>query len=148
MEPLSGGTSDFNARVIEEFRANGGGVGGALHDTTLILIHHIGAKSGVERVTPLVCSSQQDGDYLIVASNGGSPSHPSWYHNLTANPRVEVEVGNERFNVLAQELVGTRRAEEWQKLLAASPALVDYAAKTTRRIPVLLLTRKINCEVN
>ena len=144
METPSGGTSEFNARIIEEFRAKGGGVGGALHDTTVILIHHIGAKSGVERVTPLICSPQQGGDYLIVASNGGSPSHPSWYHNLRANPRVEVEVGNERFNVLAQELVGTRRAREWPKLLTASPSLVDYASKTTRRIPVLLLTRMIS----
>jgi deazaflavin-dependent oxidoreductase (nitroreductase family) len=148
MEAPSGGTSDFNARIIEEFRANGGSVGGALHDTTVILIHDIGAKSGVERVTPLVCSPQQDGDYVIVASNGGSPSHPSWYHNLRANPRVEVEFGNERFSVLAQELTGTRGAEEWQKLLAASPSLADYAAKTTRRIPVLLLTRTISSAVN
>jgi deazaflavin-dependent oxidoreductase (nitroreductase family) len=78
-----GRASDFNTEMIEEFRANGGRVGGPWAGTTLILIHHIGARSGTERVTPLGCSRQGDGSFAIVASNGGSPAHP--YHNLKAN---------------------------------------------------------------
>ena len=69
-----------------------------------ILIHHIGARSGTERVTPLGCSPQGDGRFAIVASNGGSPAHPDWYYNLKANPRIKVEVGTQTFTVLAEEL--------------------------------------------
>ena len=83
-----GGASDFNTTIIEEFRANQGRVGGPWAGTTLIIIHHIGARSGTERVTPLGYFSQGDGRFAIVASNGGSPAHPDWYHNLKANPRI------------------------------------------------------------
>jgi len=76
--------SDYNAKIIKEFRANQGRVGGPWAGTTLILIHHMGARSGVERVTPLGCSSQGDGRFVIVASSGGSPAHPDWYYNLKA----------------------------------------------------------------
>ena len=79
-----GEASGFNTTMIEEFRANEGRVGGSWAGTTLILIHHIGARSGTERVTPLGCSLQGDGRFAIVASNGGSPTHPDWYYNLTA----------------------------------------------------------------
>ena len=80
------GANDFNTKIIEEFRANEGRVGGPWAGTMLILIHHIGAKSGIERVSPLGCSTQGDGRFAIVASNGGSPTHPDWYYNLKANP--------------------------------------------------------------
>ena len=99
---------DFNHRIIEEFRANGGRVGGPLAGTPLLLLHHIGAKSGIERVTPLAYRPHGDGRYVIVASNGGSPTHPGWYHNLKANPVVEVEVGTETFMVRAEELDSRR----------------------------------------
>ncbi len=79
-------TASFNERIIEEFRANEGRVGGLLAGTPMMLVHHIGAKSGVTRVTPLTYAAQGDGRYVIVASNGGSPTHPSWYFNLRANP--------------------------------------------------------------
>lgn len=133
---------DFDDRIIEEFRANGGRVGGLFAGTPMILIHHIGAKSGVERVTPLACTPQGDDRYLIVASNGGSPAHPHWYHNLKANPRIKVEVGTQTFTVLAAELEGTARAELWPALVAASPSLAEFDTTTTRQIPLFVLTRK------
>lgn len=133
---------DFDGRIIEEFRANGGRVGGLFAGTPMILIHHIGAKSGVERITPLACTPQGDDRYLIVASNGGSPAHPHWYHNLKANPRIRVEVGTQTFTVLAAELEGSARAELWPALVAASPSLAAFDTKTTRQIPLLVLTRE------
>ena len=133
---------DYNAEIIKEFRANQGRAGGPWAGTTLILIHHIGARSGVERVTPLGCSSQGDGRFVIVASSGGSPTHPGWYYNLTANPRITVEVGAQTFTVLANELAGAARAELWQKLVAEYPTLGEHQAKTTRQFPVFMLTRQ------
>ena len=137
-----GGASDFNTKMIEEFRANGGHVGGPWAGTMLILIHHIGARSGTERVTPLGCSPQGDGRFAIVASNGGSPAHPDWYYNLKAHPRITVEVGSQTFTVLAEELGHATRAELWPKLVAETPALGEFQAKATRQIPVVMLTRQ------
>src|SRR6266508_2815618 len=96
--------NDYNTQIIEEFRANEGRVGGPWEGTPLVLVHHIGAKSGIERVTPLGCFPQGDGRFVIVASNGGSATDPDWYNNLKANPRTEVEVGAETFTVVAEEL--------------------------------------------
>jgi deazaflavin-dependent oxidoreductase (nitroreductase family) len=132
---------DFNHRIIEEFRANDGRVSGQLAGTPLVLLHHIGARSGIERVTPLAYTGYGDDRYVIVASSGGSPTHPAWYHNLKANPIVEVEVGTESFTVRAEELEGANREALWPTLLAASPSLREYEAETARRIPVLILTR-------
>ena len=140
--PARGGASDFNASIIEEFRANQGCVGGPLAGTPMILIHHIGARSGIERVTPLACNPQEDGRLAIVASNGGSPAHPDWYYNLRDHPRITVEVGTQTFPVLAQELDDTARAELWPKLVAQSPAVGEHQGKTTRQIPVFMLTRQ------
>jgi deazaflavin-dependent oxidoreductase (nitroreductase family) len=137
-----GGASDFNTKMIEEFRANEGRVGGPWAGTTLILIHHIGARSGAERVTPLGCSHQGDGRFAIVASNGGSPAHPDWYYNLKANPRIKVEVGTQTFTVVAEELDGTARAGLWPKLVAEYPSVGEFQARTTRQIPVFMLTRQ------
>ena len=134
--------SDYNADIIREFRANGGRVGGMWEGTTLILIHHIGARSGVERVTPLGCSAQPDGRFVIVASSGGSPAHPDWYYNLKAHPAITVEVGAQTFTVLAEELVGAARAELWPKLVAEYSTLGEHQAKTTRQFPVFMLTRQ------
>jgi len=134
--------SDFNAKIIEEFRANEGRVGGFLAGTPMILIHHIGAKSGIERVSPLACSPQGDGRFAIVASNGGSPTHPDWYYNLKANPRIKVEVGTQTFTVLAEELDDTARAELWPKLVAEYPSIGEFQTRTTRQIPAFMLTRQ------
>ncbi|HUN37340.1 MAG TPA: nitroreductase/quinone reductase family protein [Trebonia sp.] len=141
--------SDYNTQIIKEFRANRGRVGGMWTGTTLILIHHIGASSGIERVTPVACSPQGKDRYAIWAANGGSPTHPNWYYNLKANPRITVEVGTQKFTVLAEELDGTTRAELWPKLIAewpkpaaGSPDLGAAQARTTRQFPVFLLTRQ------
>ena len=138
--PEEGG--DYNARIIKEFRANQGRVAGPWAGTMLILIHHIGARSGVERITPLGCSSQGDGRFVIVASSGGSPVHPDWYYNVKASPRITVEVEAQTFTVLADELTAAARAELWPKLVAEYPALGEYQARTTRQFPVFMLTRQ------
>ena len=140
-ESAPGGASDFNTKMIEEFRANEGRVGGPWAGTPMILIHHIGARSGTERVSPLGCSHQGDGRFAIVASNGGSPAHPDWYYNLKANPRIKAEVGAQTFTVVAEELDGPARAGLWPKLVAEAPNVGEFQARTTRQIPVFMLTR-------
>jgi deazaflavin-dependent oxidoreductase (nitroreductase family) len=135
-------SSDFTDNVIAEFRANDGRVGRNLAGTPIILIHHIGARTRTERVIPLAYSSQADGRLVIAASNGGSPTHPAWYHNLKAHPTIEVELGTETFTVLAEEVAGAVHAELWPRLTAASPALGEFQAKTARRIPLFTLTRR------
>ena len=136
-----GVAGDFNTKIIHEFRTNHGRVGGSLAGTPMILIHHIGAKSGIVRVTPLACNPQPDGRLAIVASNGGSPAHPDWYYNLKANPAITVEVGTEMFTAVAEELSDAARAELWPSLVAESPAVAEHQAKTTRQIPVFMLIR-------
>jgi deazaflavin-dependent oxidoreductase (nitroreductase family) len=133
--------SDYNTRIIEEFRATGGHPGGEWEGTPMILIHHIGAKSGIERVTPLECFPLGGSRFAVVASNGGSPVQPDWYHNLKAGPVITVEVGAETFTAVAEELAGTVRAELWPELVARYPTLGVYQAKTARRFPVFVLTR-------
>jgi deazaflavin-dependent oxidoreductase (nitroreductase family) len=133
--------SDWNQKIIEEFRANGGKVGGPFEGATMILVHHIGARSGTERVTPLVTFPQDDGRYVIIASKAGAPTNPDWYHNLKAHPEVDVEVGTETFPVQVVELEGAERDAVWAQVKAASPGFAEYEQKTTRTIPVLQLTR-------
>jgi deazaflavin-dependent oxidoreductase (nitroreductase family) len=132
---------EFNASVIEEFRANAGRVGGPLAGTMIILVHHIGARSGTERVVPLAYSPQGDGRFVIVATNGGSSTHPDWYHNLKANPRIKVEVGALTFTARAEELDDTARAAIWPSLIAQSASVGEFQSRTTRKIPVFILTR-------
>jgi deazaflavin-dependent oxidoreductase (nitroreductase family) len=134
--------TEFTERVIAEFRANRGRVGGELAGTPIILIHHIGAKTRTERITPLAYSAQPDGRLVIAASNGGSAAHPVWYHNLKAHPAIMVELGTETFAVLAREVTGAARANLWARLVAGSPALGEFQAKTARRIPLFTLTRR------
>jgi deazaflavin-dependent oxidoreductase (nitroreductase family) len=148
--PAADQASDYNTEIINEFRANGGRVGGIWEGTTLILLHHLGARSGTERVTPVACSPQPGGRLAIWAANGGLPAHPTWYHNLKAHPQITVEVGTQTFTVLAQELDDAARAELWPTLVAqwpkpgvaGSPDLGAAQARTTRQIPVFLLTRQ------
>jgi deazaflavin-dependent oxidoreductase (nitroreductase family) len=140
--PAAGGTSDYNTQIITEFRANQGHVGGMWEGTTLILLHHLGARSRVERVTPVACSPQGEGRFAIWAANGGSPTHPNWYHNLKAHPQITIEAGTQTFTALAEELGGTARVELWPKLVAEYPGLGAAQAKTTRQIPLFLLTRQ------
>ena len=143
---MAGSTTDeanaFNKRTIEEFRASEGRVSGFSARTPIILIHHIGARSGIEHITPVGCFPLGDDRYVIVASSGGSPTHPDWYHNLKAHPQIDVEVGIRAFTVLAEDLDDRARAELWPKLVADAPDLGKHATKTTRQFPVLLLTRQ------
>jgi deazaflavin-dependent oxidoreductase (nitroreductase family) len=141
--------SDYNTQIISEFRANGGHVGGMWEGTTLILMHHIGARSGIERVTPVACSPQPGGRFAIWAANGGSPNHPTWYYNLKAHPQITIEVGTDTVTVMAEELSGSARAELWPKLVAewpkpapGSPDLGAAQASTTRQFPLFMLTRQ------
>ncbi len=132
--------NDWNRQVIEEFRANGGKVGGYFADITLFLLTTTGAKSGQQRTIPL--AYVPDGERLITfASKGGAPTNPDWYYNLLAHPEVTVEVGNETFQARATVATG----EEYQRLdtLARklSPAHAELQAKTTRQIPLIVLER-------
>ena len=133
--------TDFDRRTVEEFRANGGQAGGVLAGTPLVLIHHIGARTGTEHVTPLAYSALDGGSIAIAASNGGSPRHPAWCHNLRANPAITVDLGTQRFEATAEEQTGPARAELWTKLVAQFPDLAKFAASTERAIPLFLLRR-------
>ena len=132
--------NDFNKKVIAEFRANEGKVGGYFANSTLVLLHTIGAKSGLERVNPLICG-EDNNRLVIVASKGGAPSHPHWYYNLVANPEVSVEYGAEQFRAQATVTEEPERTELYQKMAAVFPGFADYEKKTTRIIPVITLTR-------
>ncbi|MBF6351013.1 MULTISPECIES: nitroreductase family deazaflavin-dependent oxidoreductase [Nocardia] len=131
---------DMNSQVITEFRENGGSVGGTFEGFPLILVHHIGAKSGIERIAPLV--PYVEGDRIFVfASQGGSPKHPAWYHNLVANPDTTVEYGTDTFAVTARVLSRAERDEIYAKQVAVQPQFGDYQRKTDRVIPVVELQR-------
>ncbi|WP_028933612.1 nitroreductase family deazaflavin-dependent oxidoreductase [Pseudonocardia spinosispora] len=130
----------MNRSVITEFRANDGKVGGVFADFPVILVHNVGAKSGTERINPLVYLP--DGDRIFVfASKGGYPKHPAWYHNLRAHPRTTVEVGSETFPVRARFLEGQEREEIFAKQVAVAPQFGEYQQKTEREIPVIELER-------
>jgi deazaflavin-dependent oxidoreductase (nitroreductase family) len=131
---------EFNRRIIDEFRANGGRIGGELAGTTVILVHHTGARTGTTRVVPLISTPLADGRHVITASNGGSPAHPAWYHNLRAHPVVTVEHGVRTFNARAEELEPSARGDLWRALVAASPSLAEFQRRSARQIPVLILT--------
>lgn len=131
---------DFNNKVIEEFRANGGKCGPPFEGSPMILVTHTGAKSGKVRTAPLVYTA--DGDrYVIIASKGGAPSSPDWYHNMVANPQVTVEVGSEKFEAKVEEATGAERDRLYAAQAEQLPVFKDYAAKTDRVIPVLVLSR-------
>jgi deazaflavin-dependent oxidoreductase (nitroreductase family) len=131
---------DFNTRVITEFRATGGRVGGRFEGMPMVLVTHTGAKSGVVRTTPLVCSTDGD-DVVIVASMGGAPTNPAWYHNMVAHPEVTVEHGTQTYRARVAEAQGTERQRLFDQQAAIMPFFADYQAKTTRTIPVLVLHR-------
>lgn len=132
--------NELNRQVIAEFRANGGRAGGPVAGYPLVLVHHRGAKSGVERVTPLVPYVEND-RIFIFASKGGSPENPAWFHNLVAHPDTEVEYGTDRFPVVARVLSGAERDEVYAKQVAVQPQFGDYARNTDRLIPVVELVR-------
>src|SRR5450755_3702764 len=102
---MSTSSADYNAQIIDEFRANNGHVGGMWEGTLLLLLHHTGTKSGVSRVNP-VAYLPDDRRYLIWAANGGAPNNPDWYHNLVAHPNTSIEVGSETIDVVAERRPG------------------------------------------
>lgn len=131
--------SDFNTAIIEEFRANEGQVGGGFAGAPMLLLHSTGAKTGQERVHPLVY--QRVGDaYVVFGSKGGAPTHPVWYLNLVANPEASIEVGTETLPVTARVAEGDERDRIWGEQKRAMPGFAEYE-KTAgdREIPVILL---------
>jgi deazaflavin-dependent oxidoreductase (nitroreductase family) len=130
--------SNPNQPTIDEFRANEGRVGGPFEGKPLLLLHHVGAKSGAKRVSPLMYQAL-NGDYVVFASKGGSHTNPAWYHNLRANPETEVEVGTETVPVIARVATAQERAEIWPKWKERYPQFAGYERKTKRQIPVLIL---------
>ncbi len=133
--------TDFNSQIIDEFRSKGGKVGGPFEGAPMLLLHTIGARSGVERVNPVVY--QADGDRLVVfASKAGAPTNPGWYHNLLAHPDITVEVGSETVPVHARVAEGDEHDRLWTRQKELMPGFAEYEAKTSRRIPVVVLERR------
>jgi deazaflavin-dependent oxidoreductase (nitroreductase family) len=130
----------MNQKVIEEFRANGGKVGGWFANNTLVLLHNKGAKSGKARINPLV--SFEDGDRMVVvASKGGAPTHPDWFHNIVANPEVEVEYETEKFKARAEVTEEPERTRLYEIMETKMASFTEYKQKAGRVIPVVTLTR-------
>ena len=131
--------NDWNRKIIDEFRANGGNVGGMFEGRTLLLLHAKGAKSQLERINPL--AYVRDGErFVVIASKGGAPTNPEWYYNVVATPELTVEVGTETFPVhatVAEEPVRTRL---YNRMVQMMPRFDDYRRNTTRKIPVVVLT--------
>jgi deazaflavin-dependent oxidoreductase (nitroreductase family) len=132
---------DFNRRIIEEFRANQGMVGGPFAGAPVVLLTTTGAKSGRRRVNPLVALPGEGGVLYVFASKGGAPTNPDWYHNLLAHPEVEVEFGDDRYPATATQITGAERDRIFARQAARFPAFDGYQRSTTRVIPVVELRR-------
>jgi deazaflavin-dependent oxidoreductase (nitroreductase family) len=120
--------NDWNQKIIEEFRANGGVVGGNFEGRTLLLLHTIGAKSGKERVNSVAYTRDED-NYVVIASKGGSPTNPDWYYNILAHPRLTVEVGTETFDVEAEVTEEPERTHLYNKMAEVFPVLMTTDAR-------------------
>jgi len=131
---------EMNQGVIADFRANGGQVGGQHASLDIMLLHHLGARSGQARVTPLAYI-RDGGDMVIIGSTGGAPHHPAWYWNLKAHPRVTVEVGTQTVEVIAGEVADEDYARLWAMVTEAIPVMAEYQNQTTRRLPIIRLVR-------
>ena len=133
--------SDWNAGIIEEFRTNEGNVGGMFEGAPLLLLHHVGARTGAERLSPLMYQAVDDG-YAVFASKAGADSNPHWYHNLKANPQTKVEVGTGIVAVVARVAEGEEHDRIWSKQKQVRPQFAEYERKTARDvIPVVVLER-------
>ncbi len=129
-----------NQAIIDEFRANSGKVGGFFAGRTLLILHTVGTKTGMERINPV--AYVKDGERLvIIASKGGAPTNPHWYHNLVANPLVRVEVGTEQFQARAETVSEPERSRLYAKMVEMMPVFAEYPKRTTRVIPVITLRR-------
>ncbi len=132
--------TDWNTKIIEEFRANAGKLGGQFAGAPVLLVTTTGAKTGRRHTTPTMYLP--DGEHLMVfASKGGAPTNPDWYHNLVAHPRVTVEVGAETYDAEAVVLTGEERDQLYARQAQLYPGFAEYQAKTKRTIPVIALQR-------
>lgn len=132
--------SDWNSKIIAEFRANEGQVGGQFEGAPVLLLHTTGAKTGRERVHPMMFLDL-DGHRYVFASKAGADVHPDWYHNLVAHPEVTVEAGTETYRATAAPLADPRRSEVYEEQARRFPGFAEYQQKTARTIPVVELRR-------
>jgi deazaflavin-dependent oxidoreductase (nitroreductase family) len=130
--------TNWNAKIIDEFRASGGKVGGPFEGAPLLLLHTVGAKSGEPRVNPVMYLKVPDG-YAVFASKAGAPTNPDWYHNLLAAPRAQAEIGDQTVDVVARVTEGVERDRLYGEQKAAYPGFAEYETMTDRRIPVIVL---------
>ena len=130
--------NDWNSKIIEEFRANAGKVGGNFAGAPLLLLHTTGARTGRERINPMM---YQDlgGPVAVFASKAGQPTHPDWYHNLVAHPEVTAEIGSTTRTFRARTATGDERERIWAKQKKDYPGFADYESRTDREIPVVVL---------
>ncbi len=130
---------DWNRKIVEEFRANGGKVGGNFAGTPLLLLHTVGARSGRERVNPMMYQGLGHGPVAVFATKAGAPTHPDWYHNLVANRCVTAEIGTETRRFRAHTATNGEREPIWAKQKRDYPGFADYETKSGREIPVVIL---------
>lgn len=142
--PLEGeyapGTLEWARKQAETIEASGGTEGMSLNGMQVVLLTTVGAKTGKLRKTPLM-RVEQGGEYAVVASMGGAPKHPTWYFNLVKNPHVELRDGTDNGDYTAREVTGEEKAEWWERAVAAFPPYAEYQQKTSRQIPVFVLSR-------
>ena len=138
---MSSSSNDWNAQIIAEFRRNHGKVGGDFEGAPLLLLHHTGARSGKARINPMMYLKDNE-RYLVFASKAGADTNPDWYHNLKAHPDVQIEVGDEKIDVRAEEVTGPERDRLYARQASLYPGFADYQRKTKRIIPVIALTPK------
>ena len=131
--------NERNQKIIDEFRANHGKVGGGFEGRTLLLLHTLGARSEQERINP-VAYVRDDDRFVVIASKGGAPTNPDWYYNLLQNPQVTIEVGSEKHQAQAVVAEEPERTRLYNKMVEVMPGFDDYRRRTTRVIPVILLT--------
>ena len=134
-------TSERARQQVELYESSGGTQGTTLRGMPVVILWTLGAKSGKIRKTPLM-RVEHDGDYAVVASLGGAPQHPVWYHNIVANPHVELQDGPERHDYTAREVTGEEKALWWERAVEAYPDYADYQERTDREIPVFVLERR------
>ena len=138
--PDAAAMREFNQNIVDEFRANGGKVGGPFEGADLLLLTTTGAKSGQPRLAPLAYLTI-DGKMIIIGSKAGADTNPDWVHNLRAHPRAHIEVGTEAYDVASRELPRAERDAMFDKIVAVAPGFGEYQSKTSRIIPLYELTR-------
>jgi deazaflavin-dependent oxidoreductase (nitroreductase family) len=131
--------NDWNSKIIAEFRSNDGKVGGPFEGAPLLLLHTTGARTGQERVNPVMYRDLGDGSYAVFASKAGAPTNPDWFHNLVANPRVSAEIGTRTGQFTARVAEDDERERIWVPHKQQNPGFAEYERKTTRQIPVVIL---------